>query len=179
MNVQKALIVGLTLAAFSIAAADAATRPGTAPSGTSQVKKCKKGEIWNKRKKKCQKVGASLVPDDEMIWQGRELALAGEFDWAIDVLSAVRDKSNPEALNYLGYANRKAGRLDAGIAYYQKALAIDPNYVLVREYLGEGYVSAGKIELAKDQLNEIGKRCGTGCEEYADPAEAIAKSKTQ
>jgi tetratricopeptide (TPR) repeat protein len=179
MTVQKILIVGLTLAAFALTAADAAMRPGTAPAGTSKVKKCKKGEVWNKRKKKCVKIGASLLPDEDMIWQGRELELAGEYDWAIEVLSAVRDKANPEALNYLGYANRKAGRLDAGISYYQKALAIDPNYVLVREYLGEGYVSAGKIELAKDQLDEIAKRCGTGCAEYADLAEAIDRSKSQ
>ena len=30
-----------------------------------------------------------------------------------------------------------------------QGLAIDPNYVLVREYLGEGYVAAGKVGLAR------------------------------
>jgi tetratricopeptide (TPR) repeat protein len=79
-------------------------------------------------------------------------------------------------LNYIGYANRKAGRLDAGISYYKKALAIDPNFVLAREYLGEGYVAAGKIELAKNELAEIAKRCGVTCEEYVDLAAEIDRA---
>ena len=57
------------------------------------------------------------------------------------------NKNDPHVLNYLGYSNRKAGRLDVGLSYYQKALAIDPNFVLAREYLGEGYVAAGKLDL--------------------------------
>ena len=77
-------------------------------------------------------------------------------------------------LNYLGYSNRKAGRLDVGLSYYQKALAIDPNFVLAREYLGEGYVAAGKFDFARDQLHEIGQRCGTNCEEYKELAEVIS-----
>ena len=61
----------------------------------------------------------------------------------------------------------------SGLTYYQKALAIDPNFVLAREYLGEGYVAAGKFDLAREQLHEIGKRCGTNCEEYMELAEVI------
>jgi hypothetical protein len=45
--------------------------------------------------------------------------------------------------------------------------------VLAREYLGEGYVAAGKLDLAKVELNEIEKRCGTTCEEYQDLNKAI------
>jgi tetratricopeptide (TPR) repeat protein len=76
-------------------------------------------------------------------------------------------------LNYTGYSHRKAGRLDIGITYYRKALAINPNFVLAREYLGEGYVAAGRIDLARAELSEIATRCGTSCEEYADLARAI------
>jgi hypothetical protein len=53
-------------------------------------------------------------------------------------------------------------------------LAIDPDFVLAREYLGEGYVAAGKLDLARDQLREIGNRCGTNCEEYIELAEVIS-----
>jgi Tfp pilus assembly protein PilF len=56
--------------------------------------------------------------------------------------------------------------LDTGVAYYKRALKINPNFVLAREYLGEGYVAAGKIELAQLELTEIGSRCGVQCEEY-------------
>jgi hypothetical protein len=45
--------------------------------------------------------------------------------------------------------------------------------VLTREYLGEGYVAAGKMDLAKAQLTEIASRCGTTCEEYQELAEHI------
>ena len=71
---------------------------------------------------------------------------------------------------------RKAGRLDIGITYYRKALALNPNFVLAREYLGEGYVAAGRIDLARAELAEIANRCGTTCEEYADLAKAIAEA---
>ena len=118
-----------------------------------------------------------MCPIRNFIKQGRALALAGEYDWAIEVLNAVRDQHDPGVLNYLGYAHRKAGMIEAGIAYYQQALAIDPDYVLVREYLGEGYVAAGKVELARQQLKEIATRCGTNCEEYQQLAEVIASAQ--
>ena len=52
-------------------------------------------------------------------------------------------------------------------------MALDPEYTLVREYLGEAYVIKGELDLAKEQLAEIEKRCGTTCEPYQDLAEAI------
>ena len=45
--------------------------------------------------------------------------------------------------------------------------------MLAREYLGEGYVAAGRVDLAKLQLTEIANRCGTTCEEYQELAEHI------
>ncbi|MGH8497555.1 MAG: hypothetical protein ACREEM_10475 [Blastocatellia bacterium] len=47
-------------------------------------------------------------------------------------------------------------------------------HALAREYLGEGYVAAGHIDLAKIELSEIEKRCGITCEEYKDLSKAIA-----
>lgn len=80
----------------------------------------------------------------------------------------------PRVLNMTGYSNRKAGRFEIGISYYQKALAIDPNFVLAGEYLGEGYVTVGKIALAQIQLSEIRNRAGVGSEEYKDLLKAIS-----
>ena len=76
-------------------------------------------------------------------------------------------------MNYLGYANRKAGRLDIALTYYKKALSIDPDYILAREYMGEGFVAAGRLDLAKVQLDEIAKRGGVTSEEYLDLSKAI------
>jgi tetratricopeptide (TPR) repeat protein len=88
-------------------------------------------------------------------------------------LQAISNKNDPRVLNYIGYSHRKSGRLDEAFGYYNKALQIDPNFVLAREYLGEGYVAAGRVDLAKLQLTEIANRCGTTCEEYQELAEHI------
>ena len=151
---------------------------GTTPSPTQLH--CKAGEVIKtikkkgyKTKKVCVKAAAGIVPDSEMYDQGRLLAKQGEYEWALTVLAAVQDKTNPDVLNYMGYSNRKAGRLDVAITYYQKALTLKPDFTLAREYLGEGYVAAGKLDLARVQLDEIKKVSGTSSEEYIDLAAAI------
>lgn len=56
--------------------------------------------------------------------------------------------------------------MNVGLGYYQEALRVDPNYTLVREYLGEAHLQLGDVQAAKGQLAEIENRCGKGCEEY-------------
>lgn len=165
-----ALSLGLGVSTIAFAAGDG----GDSNSGAQN---CKSGEVWSTSQNKCVKSSSGIVPDDDLYAQGRDLALAGEFDRAIEVLGAIKDKDKPGVLNYLGYAHRKSGMIDEGIAYYHQALAIDPDYVLAREYLGEGYVAAGKVTLARQQLREIGTRCGTNCEEYIELAEVIASAE--
>jgi tetratricopeptide (TPR) repeat protein len=145
------------------------------------VKKCKKGEVLKKvgNVKKCVKVESGILPDEDLYQQGRTLAKAGEYEWALQVLAAIENQNDPRVLNYTGYSNRKAGRLEIGITYYRKALAIDPNFLLAREYLGEGYVAAGRIDLAKLELNEIKNRAGTSSEEYQDLSKAITTGVIQ
>ena len=154
----------------------AAPPPPKAP--TAMMAHCKKGQVTMKKhgKMKCVMAKADLVPDDQLYTQGWQLAKAGEYDWAIEVLSAVKDQNNPDVLNMLGYSNRKAGRIELGISYYDKALTLKPDFVRAREYLGEGYVAAGKLDLAKVQLGEIQKICGTTCEEYKDLSKVIDAS---
>ncbi len=165
-------------AALGISISGTAWSMGDNTTTTSPTKKdCKAGEVWDKKNKKCVKAGAGVLPDEELYDQGRALAKEGQYDWALSVLAAISDQNDPKVLNYIGYSHRKSGRIDEGIVHYQKALAIDPDFVLAREYLGEGYVASGKIELAKLELSEIEKRCGTACEEYQDLAEAIAAAQ--
>ena len=126
-----------------------------------------------KKIKYCAPAVVGNLDDEELFLQGRALAKAGHYDWALDVLALVQNQDDPRVLNYIGYSHRKAGRLDTGIEFYRKALTINPNYVLAREYLGEGYAAAGRIDLAQVELGEIGKRCGVTCSEYTDLAKAI------
>ena len=166
-------------AAFAAGGGSSGSTGGATTSPANPALNCKKGEVVKKVSvngamvKKCVKVGAGILPDEDLYQQGRLLAKAGEYDWALQVLAAIQNQNDPRVLNYTGYSNRKAGRLEIGIAYYQKALAIDPNFVLAREYLGEGYVVAGRTDLAQIQLSEIKNRVGVDSEEYKDLSKAI------
>ncbi len=134
---------------------------------------CKKGYVFSKKNKKCVRKKSMVIPDADLKQQGWALAYAGEYQAAIALFDLVANKSDPEALNGLGFSHRKLGRLENGISYYKKALAINPGYILAREYLGEGFVAAGRINLAKMQLAQIKMRCGATCKEYTLLANVI------
>ena len=176
-----ALSAFLLAAGASLALAAGSNSGGSGSGGNSNpVLQCKKGEVVKKvtvngvSKKICVPVASGILPDEELYQQGRSLAKAGKYEEALLVLAAIGNQNDPRVLNYTGYSNRKAGRIEVGITYYRKALAIDPNFVLAREYLGEGYVAAGKIELAQVELDEIKVRAGVNSEEYKDLAKSIA-----
>lgn len=172
---MKAALITSALAAllaFSVPALAAGSGTGSTQTST----KCKKGEVWNKKKNKCVKATSGVLPDDELYEEGRGLAKAGHYAWALEVLGAIANQNDPKVLNYIGYSHRKMGDFETGMSYYQQALALNPDYVLAREYLGEGYAANGQIDLAKLQLAEIEQRCGMTCEEYQDLAEEIEKA---
>jgi uncharacterized protein HemY len=130
---------------------------------------------WKSSTNQCKKKKSSeLNQNGDLYAEGRLLAKTGEYVQAIAVLNRA-DQSDPHVLNYLGYSYRKSGDLTTAIRYYKAALTIDPDFVLAREYLGEGYVKAGRLDLAKLELEQIGKRCGKGCKEYVELAMVIDK----
>jgi hypothetical protein len=131
----------------------------------------KKGWAYDAKKDMC--VHSSLLDDKELYAQGRALAVAGHYDEALDILAAVRDQHDAMVLTMIGYSKRKLGHVDEGMAYYDRALAIEPDNINTHEYLGEGYVAVGKVQLAKLELDKLARICGTGCEQYEDLAKAI------
>jgi len=140
---------------------------------TSTTPTCKIGYVYSTKKKKCVRKASEVIPDAELKQQGWKLAYGGKYAAAISLFDLVANKSDPEALNGLGFSHRKLGRLEDGITFYKQALTINPDYLLAREYLGEGYVAAGRINLAKLQLSQIKKRCGTTCKEFRLLAQTI------
>jgi tetratricopeptide (TPR) repeat protein len=138
---------------------------------------CPRGQVWDSRTQRCVQVQSGVLPDDALADNAYALAKAERYDEALAVLDLMRDRETPQALNYRGYAMRKLGRVDEGIGYYLKSVALDPQYAQVREYLGEAYVVKGDIERAREQLRAIEAICGTGCEEYEDLAKAISEQK--
>ena len=140
---------------------------------SSDTPQCKRGQVYDQTKKLCVQAQSGVVDDESLASTAYALAKSGRFEEALAMLDLMQDSNTAEALNYRGYATRKLGRVEEGIGYYRQSVALDPDYTLVREYLGEAYVSQGKLDLAKAELAEIEKRCGTTCEPYEDLAEAI------
>ncbi len=141
--------------------------------GKDDTGTCPRGEVYDSRSGKCVKQGSAL-PDKVLNDYAAALSKAGRYDEALATLDLLRNPNTAEALNYRGYATRKLGRLDEGIDYYRRSVALDPRYPLVREYLGEAFVIKGDMDSAKAQLQAIKGICGTDCAQYKHLAAAIA-----
>ena len=122
-------------------------------SPTTTEKSCKKkGMVFDKTKKKCIEASRGMFDDDTLFLSARNLAYDGKFDQAIHLLQLAENQDDPRILNFLGFSNRKKGRLTIALRYYERALEIDPSY------MGQGMVADGNMVGAKEQLAEIRDR---------------------
>jgi tetratricopeptide (TPR) repeat protein len=78
-----------------------------------------------------------------------------------------------DVLNYMGFASRKLGRLDAALGYYREALRLDPNHLGATEYLGELYIQMGELDRARTQLARLDQLCAYGCAQREELARWI------
>ena len=168
-NAQFFARLGLVALGLALSSATALAVSGGSSGGDHG---CKHGTKWDPNKGQCTKDGASL--EDKYLYErGRQLALAGHYQEALTALNAVKAPGTM-TLTMIGYATRKLGDYDQGLAWYAKALVLDPNNVNTREYLGEAYAEKGQLDLAKAELIKVGAVCGTTCEQYQDLSKAIA-----
>lgn len=140
---------------------------------SSDTTTCKAGLVFDKKKQKCVKSDDANLNDAEWLENGRALAYAERYDEAIFALNQIDVKDTAQVLNYLGYATRKSGKLEEGLAYYRRALDLDPDYTLARAYMGEALIKKGDRSGAEEQLAEIKSRCGDECREYKLLAAAL------
>jgi tetratricopeptide (TPR) repeat protein len=167
-------IVAAAVFAFGLAIVPAFADGGGDNDSGSSPPTCGKGEVWDSRSQKCVKAENDVLPDKNLADNAYALAQAGRYAEALAVLDMMKNPNTAVALNYRGYATRRMGRVDEGIGYYLKSVALDPDYAQVREYLGEAYVIKGDIARARQQLHAIRKICGgTTCEEYRNLLVAI------
>lgn len=132
---------------------------------------CGSGQIFASDPGACVDARTASLSDADLYLAAGERVEAERYADALELLFRIEDRQHPQVLNLIGYATRN---VDKGIEYYRQALAVDPDYVKARQYLGEGYLSKGDIVRAKEQLDEIGRRCGGPCEEYSLLVDAIA-----
>lgn len=177
------LFAATVFSTAGFAAGSSSDGDDAAPTATETTTKCKKTEIYDKKLKKCvelKKSGMNEILDDDALYDtARELAYFDRPEDAIVLLQQMADQNQPRVQNYLGFANRKAGRMEDAMMYYNAALAMDPDYVLARSYMGQGLVQIGDISGAKAQLIEIKKRAGVENRPYEMLASAIAGIKSE
>lgn len=162
----------LFAAAFAILPLSMSPASAAGDGGTT-TPTCKEGHVWDQAQNKC--VPQQSLNDTDSIYEaGRDLAYAGRYGEAITLLTRAAHTGDPRILNFLGYSHRKEGRILVGLGYYQEAVRADPDYVLVREYLGEAHLQLGDVESARLQLAEIERLCGgPACHEYEELAAQI------
>ena len=181
------LSAGIAAGAGGAAFAAGDSDPSTKTTDTPQ--ECPQGKVWDPEAKrlfgkgKCVDAAEMEKPAGEkqgLIYDyGRSMAKAGHYELAIAALKTAPDQADPRVLNYLGYSSRKLGRMDDALHYYRAAVAQNPDYSLVREYLGEAYIQLGQLEKAREQLSEIERICGSkACSEYGQLADLIVERQT-
>lgn len=134
---------------------DSFSPPPTTPTSTT----CEDGKIWDKDAQACVDARESSLTDAERLEAVRELAYADRPEAALQILALLPD-TDDMVLTYKGFAHRKAGDWDAGMAYYTAAIARNPDNVLARSYMGQALAERGEIAAARAQLREIIARGG-------------------
>jgi tetratricopeptide (TPR) repeat protein len=129
---------------------------------------------------------ASVAPDadwaqlDPDFKAGKKALRAENWNVAIAAfeLAALRDPTNADIQNYIGYAYRRLRQMGPAIGHYQKALMLNSRHRSAHEHLGEAYLVLGEPARAQQLLAALENLCLLPCEEYADLKRAIAAYKT-
>lgn len=170
--IPKWLLAGI--AAFAITAIGPAVfAAADPPKPTPAPDKCSKFKKDSPEWKKCK--AQTSRSDEDRYELAYSQAMTGEYAEAIETLKAVADQRDARVLTIMGFATRKLGRVEEAMGYYNLALSINPNLTSTRQYLGEAFLQKNEPAKAKEQLAEIGQRCGRGCEDYLKLADEIAK----
>lgn len=112
--------------------------------------------------------------------EGKKAVEAKEWKRAADLLSkaASAEPLNADIQNWLGFAQRKQGNLDAALAAYNRALKLNPSHRAAHEYIGEAYLMTGNVAQAEQHLAELQKLCSPiPCEQLKDLKRAVEEYK--
>ena len=119
---------------------------------------------------------AQLDPDFKA---GKKALRAENWNGAIAAFeyAALRDPTNADIQNYIGYAYRRLRQMGPAIGHYQQALMLNPRHRSAHEHLGEAALVLGDAATAEQHLAHLEDICLIGCEEYDDLKRAIAGYK--
>lgn len=132
----------------------------TPPTPTETTTTCSGAQVWDSKTQSCVDSRESSLTDQHRFDAVRELAYSGAYDRATAVLASFDAPDSSDAQTYAGFIARKTGDMDAAFDHYAKALQADPDNVLARSYMGQGYVAVGNLDAAHAELREIRARGG-------------------
>lgn len=153
-------ITALSLALMPHTALAAGSSMTTPPKPTDSTEKCEGALVWDEKTETCIEAEQSSLSGEDLLQTARALAYMGRFDDAQTLLAAHPDQTDSGVLTYWGFTNRKLGRSEIAQAYYDQALAQDPDNILARSYMGQGFVEQGQYAQALMQWKEIRARGG-------------------
>lgn len=148
------------------------------PKPTNTTKSCKGVKVWDPATQKCVTPKDASLDGNGLYDAARELAYAGRYDDAQAVLIAMPDQSDDRVLTYWGFTHRKLGNLELANLFYARAIERNPDNILARSYMGQGFVEEGRIDDAIAQWHEIKDRAGVGSWAEASLREAIRTGVT-
>jgi tetratricopeptide (TPR) repeat protein len=119
---------------------------------------------------------ADWAPLDPDFKAGKRALGAEDWNGAVAAFqfAALRDPTNADIQNYLGYAYRRLREMGPAIGHYQQALMLNPRHRSAHEHLGEAYLVLGEPAKAEQMLAALENLCLIPCEEYNDLKRAIA-----
>ena len=99
---------------------------------------------------------AQLDPDFKA---GKKALRAENWNGAIAAfeLAALRDPTNADIQNYIGYAYRRLRQMGPAIGHYQKALMLNSRHRSAHEHLGEAYLVLGRAGQGTATVGGAGK----------------------
>ncbi len=172
---RHAILALSLLPSIALAAGSADPTPPK-PTATTQV--CAEGLVFDLATKTCMTPAQSSNDDNARLNDVRELAYEGRYADALTVLDTMQGQSDDMVITYRGFATRKNGDMAGGMAFYETALAVNPDNLLTRSYMGQALIETGAVDLALLQLTEIRMRGGRGTWAETALASAIATGNT-
>jgi Flp pilus assembly protein TadD len=118
--------------------------------------------------------------DNPDVKEAQKALQAQDWQRAITLLdkAAAASPESADVQNFLGYAHRKAGNLNAAFKHYQAALKLNPQHKPAHEYIGEAYLMSNDLPRAEQHLAELQRLCTPiPCEELRELKRAVDEYK--
>jgi len=154
----------LTLAVITSATAGFAQgwESKSPPTPTETTATCEEGQVWDEDSAACVAIEQSSLNEDRLRDTARELAYFNRSDDALALLAMSEAPDASEVLTLTAFAHGSAGAFDTALPIYNAALAVDPDNLLARAYMGLALIALDRMEDAARQLQEIRMRGGYG-----------------